>query len=71
LKGEINVAIQNGDLKKPNEPLRNLPIFSAKDHFFLELHDHGLEAQHLVNAQLKVLAKGWTFASLGSMTSIS
>ena len=43
-------------LRKPNEPLPNLPIFLG-DHFFLELHDHGIEAQQLVNAQLKVLAK--------------
>ncbi len=57
LKGEINVAIQNGDLKKAERTASEFADIFGKDHFFLELHDHGIEAQHLVNAQLKILAK--------------
>jgi DNA polymerase-3 subunit alpha len=58
LKGEINVAIQNGDLKKAERTASEFADIFGKDRFFLELHDHGIEAQHLVNAQLRVLAKG-------------
>src|SRR6201984_3008553 len=57
LKGEINVAIQNGDLKKAERTASEFADIFGKDHFFFELHDHGLEAQHLVKAQLKILAK--------------
>jgi len=57
LKGEINVAIQNGDLRKAERTAAEFADIFGKDHFFLELHDHGIEAQHLVNAQLKILAK--------------
>jgi DNA polymerase III subunit alpha len=57
LKGEINVAIQSGDLKKAERTAAEFADIFGKDHFFLELHNHGIEAQQLVNAQLKVLAK--------------
>jgi DNA polymerase III subunit alpha len=57
LKGEINVAFQEGDLKKAERTAAQFAEIFGKDHFFLELHDHGLEAQQLVNVQLKTLAK--------------
>src|SRR5215469_6406581 len=56
LKGEINVAIQNGDLKKAEETAGIFRDIFGRDHFFLELQDHGLEQQLLVNSQLKKIA---------------
>jgi DNA polymerase-3 subunit alpha len=56
LKGEINVAIQNGDLKKAEETAGIFRDIFGRDHFFLELQDHGLEQQHLVNSHLKKIA---------------
>jgi DNA polymerase-3 subunit alpha len=52
LKGEINVAIQAGDLKKAERSAGEFADIFAKDSFYLELDDHGLEAQHLCNRHL-------------------
>ncbi|MBV8214647.1 MAG: DNA polymerase III subunit alpha [Verrucomicrobia bacterium] len=56
LKGEINVAIQNGDLKKAEETAGIFRDIFGPGNFFLEMQDHGLEQQHLVNSQLKKIA---------------
>ncbi|MBV9274050.1 MAG: DNA polymerase III subunit alpha [Verrucomicrobia bacterium] len=56
LKGEINMAIQSGDLKKAEETAGVFADIFGPDHFYLELHDHGLEQQHLVNGHLKKIA---------------
>ena len=39
------------------EAPRSFAIFSARKIFFLEMHDHGIEAQHKCNAVLPQLAK--------------
>ena len=49
LKGEINVAIQAGDLNKAEKSAAEFRDIFEPDNFFLELHDHGIEAQHLCN----------------------
>ena len=57
LKGEINMAIQANDLAKARQSTADFrDIFGAED-FFLEMHDHGIEAQHKCNAVLPQLAK--------------
>jgi DNA polymerase III subunit alpha len=52
LKGEINVAIQTGDLKKAERSAQEFAEIFGPDGFFLELHNHGIEAQHLCNEKL-------------------
>jgi DNA polymerase-3 subunit alpha len=47
LKGEINVAIQAGDLLKAQKSAGEFVEIFGRENFYLELHDHGLEAQHL------------------------
>src|SRR5260370_21841241 len=56
LKGEINVAIQNGDLKKAEDTAGIFRDIFGPGNFFLEMQDHGLEQQHLVNSHLKKIA---------------
>jgi DNA polymerase III subunit alpha len=57
LKGEINMAIQANDLAKARKSTAEFrDIFGAED-FFLEMHDHGIEAQHKCNAVLPQLAR--------------
>ncbi len=57
LKGEINMAIQANNLAKARQSTAEFrDIFGAED-FFLEMHDHGIEAQHKCNAVLPQLAK--------------
>ena len=57
LKGEINMAIQANDLAKARKSTAEFrDIFGAED-FFLEMHDHGIEAQQKCNAVLPQLAK--------------
>src|SRR5215469_11351160 len=56
LKGEISVAIQNGDIKKAEETAGIFRDIFGPGNFFLEMQDHGLEQQHLVNSQLKKIA---------------
>src|SRR3984893_16296741 len=47
LKGEINVAIQAGDLSRAEKSAREFADIFGRENFYLELHDHGIEAQHL------------------------
>ncbi|MBV9672067.1 MAG: PHP domain-containing protein, partial [Verrucomicrobia bacterium] len=47
LKGEINVAIQNGDLKKASRTAAEFKEMFGRENFYLELHNNGIEAQHL------------------------
>ncbi|MBV8352285.1 MAG: DNA polymerase III subunit alpha, partial [Verrucomicrobia bacterium] len=58
LKGEINVAIQAGDLKKAQKSAGEFVDIFGPENFYLELHDHGLEAQQLCNRALLELSKG-------------
>ncbi len=59
LKGEINVAIQNGDLKKAERTAQEFAEIFGPECFYLELHNHGLEAQRLCNEQLLRISKHW------------
>ena len=57
LKGEINVAIQAGDLKKAQKSAGEFVDIFGRENFYLELHDHGLEAQRLCNRALLEISK--------------
>ena len=57
LKGEINVAIVAGDLKKAEKSAGEFREIFGDENFYLELHDHGIEAQHLCNRALIEMAK--------------
>ena len=57
LKGEINMAIQAGDLKKAQKVAGEFAEIFGKENFYLELHDHGIEAQHLCNRALLDIGK--------------
>jgi DNA polymerase III subunit alpha len=57
LKGEINVAIQAGDLNKAQKSAVEFVEIFGKENFYLELHDHGIQAQHLCNRELLELSK--------------
>jgi DNA polymerase III subunit alpha len=57
LKGEINVAIQTGDLKRAHKSAAEFLDIFGRENFYLELHDHGLEAQQLCNRTLVEISK--------------
>ncbi len=57
LKGEINVAIQAGDLNKAQKSAGEFVDIFGPENFYLELHDHGIEAQHLCNRGLLEISK--------------
>ena len=57
LKGEINVAIVAGDLKKAEKSAGEFRDIFGDENFYLELHDHGIEAQHLCNRALIEISK--------------
>ena len=57
LKGEINMAIQADNLAKARQSTAELRDIFGAENFFLELHDHGIEAQHKCNRVLPQLAR--------------
>jgi DNA polymerase-3 subunit alpha len=57
LKGEINQGILNDQPQKSREALDTFIQILGRENFFLELHDHGIEAQHRCNAVLPTLAR--------------
>ena len=57
LKGEINVAIAAGDLKKAEKSAGEFREIFGDENFYLELHDHGIEAQHQCNRVLIEMSK--------------
>src|SRR5438067_8898579 len=57
LKGEINQALMQDQPGKAREALDTFVQILGRENFFLELHDHGIEAQHKCNASLPMLAK--------------
>src|SRR3984893_14463941 len=57
LKGEINVAIQAGDLSKAQKSAGEFVDIFGGENFYLEFHDHGLEAQRLCNRALLEISK--------------
>ena len=57
LKGEINMAIRAGDLKKAQRTAAEFRDLFGEENFYLELHDHGIEAQRVCNRALLGLSK--------------
>ncbi len=57
LKGEINMAIQSDNMEKARQSAAEFRDIFGAENFFLELHDHGIEAQHKCNRVLPSLAK--------------
>src|SRR6266705_1506226 len=56
LKGEINMAIQSDQLSKARQSVAEFRDILGADNFFLELHNHGIEAQQKCNRVLRELA---------------
>jgi DNA polymerase-3 subunit alpha len=61
LKGEINMAIQSDNMAKARQSAADFRDILGAENFFLELHDHGIEAQHKCNAVLPSLAREFGF----------
>ncbi|MGI9088253.1 MAG: DNA polymerase III subunit alpha [Chthoniobacterales bacterium] len=61
LKGEINMAIQSDNMAKARQSADDFRQILGAENFFLELHDHGIEAQQKCNAVLPTLAKEFGF----------
>ncbi|MEO5720758.1 MAG: DNA polymerase III subunit alpha [Chthoniobacterales bacterium] len=57
LKGEINMAIQSDNLAKARASAAEFRDILGAENFFLELHDHGIEAQQKCNCALPGIAK--------------
>ncbi|MGA3171633.1 MAG: DNA polymerase III subunit alpha [Chthoniobacteraceae bacterium] len=57
LKGEINQGILNDQPQKAREALDSFVQILGRENFYLELHDHGIEAQQRCNAVLPGLAR--------------
>lgn len=52
LKGEINMAIQQDQMDKARASVADFRDIFGPENFFLELHDHGIEAQRKCNREL-------------------
>ncbi len=57
INGEINQFIQDDMLEEARQSLGEFVDIFGKDRFFLELHDHGMEAQHKCTQQHLKFAK--------------
>ena len=57
LKGEINQGILADQPKKAREAVDTFVQILGRENFFMELHDHGIEAQQRCNAALPGLAR--------------
>jgi len=57
LKGEINMAIQSDNRAKARQRVAEFRDILGAENFFLEMHDHGIEAQHKCNQVLPRLAQ--------------
>src|SRR5437764_1400121 len=57
LKGEINMAIQSDNLTKARQSVAEFRDILGAENFFLEMHDHGIEAQQKCNQMLPRLAQ--------------
>ncbi|MDQ3314011.1 MAG: PHP domain-containing protein, partial [Verrucomicrobiota bacterium] len=56
LKGEINMALQADQMTKARASVAEFRDILGAENFFLELHDHGIEAQQKCNRVLPALA---------------
>ena len=57
LAGEINSAIQANNIEKANQSAAEYRDILGADKFFIEMHDHGMEAQHKCNRVLPQIAR--------------
>ncbi|MEO6870774.1 MAG: DNA polymerase III subunit alpha [Chthoniobacterales bacterium] len=57
LKGEINMALQADNLAKARESAAAYRDILGAENFFIELHDHGIEAQRKCNRELPRIAR--------------
>ncbi|MEO6971167.1 MAG: DNA polymerase III subunit alpha [Chthoniobacterales bacterium] len=57
LKGEINMALQADQLDKARASAATYRDILGAENFFIEMHDHGLEAQRKCNAALPAIAR--------------
>jgi len=57
LKGEVNMAIQSDNLAKARQSLAEFRDILGAENFFVEMHNHGLEAQEKCNQMLPRLAQ--------------
>jgi DNA polymerase-3 subunit alpha len=57
LAGEINSAIQADNMAKARQSAAEYRDILGAENFFIELHDHGMKAQHKCNRMLPQLAK--------------
>ena len=57
LAGEINSAIQANNIEKANQSAAEYRDILGPANFFMELHDHGMEAQHNCNRVLPQIAQ--------------
>src|SRR3954466_3285731 len=57
LKGEINMAIQSDNLAKARQSIAEFRDIFGSENFFLEMHDHGIEAQQKCNQVMPRLAQ--------------
>ena len=60
LAGEINSAIQADNIAKARQAAAEYRDILGAENFFIELHDHGMEAQRKCNRVLPQLAKEFT-----------
>jgi len=52
IAGQIPVLIRKGRLKEARELAGQFNEIFGQDHFYLEMQDHGIQEQHIVNAEL-------------------
>jgi DNA polymerase III subunit alpha len=57
LASEINSAIQANNLEKAKQSAAEYRDILGAENFFIELHDHGIEAQHKCNRVLPQIAR--------------
>src|ERR1051325_142651 len=57
LKGEINMAIQSDNLAKARQSIAEFRDIFGAENFFLEMHDHGIEAQQKCSQVMPRLAQ--------------
>src|SRR6266446_7092601 len=57
LAGEINSAIQGNNIEKAKQSAAEYRDILGTENFFMELHDHGMEAQHKCNGVLPQIAR--------------
>ncbi len=57
LASEINSAIQANNLEKAKQSAAEYRDILGAENFFMELHDHGIEAQHRCNRVLPQIAR--------------